>query len=241
MDASVLASRTRLVGVAGGVALLFASWTVGVGAPLPEALRNACVEEIPRELRTADVSTAASGETDAGSWSIDAEDLDGSGTAEAILTVLPTGRPGEVVFFGERDGGKIELKKVRLKGGHLVRASVAFPRFADGAFFAHVNGREAGQVLLYWNGDDLERVWEVGKVRENEARWFELEDLNEDGTSEVITYYRRELDVFTDEDELSGTGGSDANLTSGKIDVESVLRFDDGKWKKDRGMLESLR
>jgi hypothetical protein len=242
--AAAASSSTRRTenAIAGAiVAILFGATLSAAASTLSPAVRDACLERIPSEMRAALSGNETSGASEAGTWSIDSEDLDGSGTAEAILTILPAGRPGEAYFFAERDGGTVERKKISFGGGHLARASVSFPRFRANGRLAHVHGREAGQVLLYWNGDALEKVWEVGKVREKESRWFEVEDLDGDEISEVITYYRRELDVFTDEDELSGTGGSDAGLTAGKIDVESVLRYDDGKWKKDRGLLESLR
>ena len=37
--------------------------------------------------------------------------MDGQGSTEAFLVVLPAGRPGKIFFFGEREGKKPEKKK----------------------------------------------------------------------------------------------------------------------------------
>jgi hypothetical protein len=123
--------------------------------------------------------------------------------------------------------------------GTVTHVAVSFEPFMEGRALAHVNAGEAGQALLDWNGDKLDTVWDVGRTGEGERRWFTVEDLDRDGVGEVIVYYQRVLDVFfVDEDDLEGTtpGGDTA-----RVDVVAVYRWNDGEWKKDRELLESLR
>ena len=233
-------ARCRVAYVVAAVAL--GAWVVPVAgaAEASAAVRDAWRREIPAAIPPASAD-ATSGSSEAGSWSVSCEELDGAGSAEAILVVLPAGRAATVHCIGEREGGKIERTNVELRGGPVVRVSVAFPSYRDGGRLAHANGGRGGQALLYWNGEKWETLWSVAKIRDRESRWFELDDLDDDGVAELLTYYRRDLDVFTNEDELSGAGGSDAALTSGMIDVESVLKLEGGKWKKSRDLLKSLR
>ncbi len=185
---------------------------------------------------------AIAGSGAAGQWSIEAGQMDGAGAEEAILIVLPAGKPGRVWFVAEREGKSPERKKVSLKGGPITQASVLFSEYRPGAALAHVDAGEGGQVLLHWSGGRLSEVWKVGKIGGDETRWFDLDDLDGDGTSEVIVYVRRALDVITDDEVRTESGGTDdATLSSGAIDARAVYRLDGGKWKKDGRLLESLR
>ena len=99
----------------------------------------------------------------------------------------------------------------------------------------------AGQALLEWNGKKLARVWEVGKTTDDESHWFEVEDLDGDGVSEVIVYLRRELDVFyVDEDALDQGSGSDPSAID-QVDAVGVYRYEKGRWKKSKQLLDDLR
>ena len=103
---------------------------------------------------------------------------------------------------------------------------------------AHVDGGEAGQVLLHWNGKDLKTVWKVGKSAGDDRHWFVLEDLDGDAVREVVAFVQRELDIFFDEDELEEeTAGGGAAET----DAVAVFRWNGKDWKKDKELLQGLR
>ncbi|MHC4925697.1 MAG: hypothetical protein ACYTG4_16760 [Planctomycetota bacterium] len=204
---------------------------------LPAALAAACRERVPEGL-LAGADAGLSGESDAGRWFVAADEMDGVGPAEAVLVVLESGRPGVVRFIAQEGNGKITDKKLKLKAGPLSGASVSFASFGKGRRLAHVDGGNAGQVLLHWNGDKLSTVWEVGRASGDEHHWFEMEDLDGDGTGEVVCYIRRTLDIFLDDDDLDGGSGGAGRET---VDVVAVQRYEDGRWKKSRDLLEGLR
>jgi hypothetical protein len=211
-------------------------------ADLSEELVATARAELPDEMVEAAEPGATSGSAAWGRWSLEAGQMDGQGSPEAVLIILPAGRPGKIFFFAEREGKKPEKKKVKLKGSPVVHASVAFHEFTEGRAIAHVDGGESGQIILHWTGQKLEEVWKIGRVRDDERHWFNLDDLDGDGISEVIRFFRRELDVFTNEDELAGEGGAaDRRQSGGQIDAVAVYRWHDGKWKGDKALLESLK
>lgn len=231
-----------LVSVAG----LVLAGSAALAADAPDAsLYRACVDKLPKEL--AEVESAqggprASGSGPAGRWSVTTADLNGDGTEEAFLIALPADHAGEVTFLYRKDGapdGDWGTKKVKLEGGGVVDASVDVTPIGDGRSLADVQGGDAGQALLAWNGRKLDTVWKAGRPGEGERRWFVLEDLDENGVDEVVEYFQRELDVnFADEDDLEvgGAGG-----TTTRVDAVAVYRLEGDDWKKDRDLLESLR
>ena len=221
---------------------VLAAFASATAAELPEELAQACRAALPDAMAKSAAPGATSGSGVWGRWRIESGQMDGAGSPEAFLVILPAGRPGEVLFLAEREGKDPVRKKVSLKGGPVVRASVAFHPFAEGRALAHVDADDSGQALLHWNGDKLDTIWKVGRVRDDERHWFNLDDLDADGVSEVIVFFRRELDVFTNEDELAGEGGADDRTQSrGQIDAVAVHRWHDGRWKKSKDMLESIR
>ena len=124
----------------------------------------------------------------------------------------------------------------------LPSADVNFEVFAPGKALLHVQGRAAGQQLCFWNGRKLEKVWEVGRPREQEQHWFELDDLDDDGVREIITYVRRETDVFRDDEFLdAAAGGHDQTLSSDQVDALAVYHLEKETWRKSRELLEDLR
>jgi hypothetical protein len=211
-------------------------------APEP-GLYEACLDKLPDELADAEDGTARdSGESAAGRWSVQRHDLDGDGVDEAFLIALPAERSGEVTFLYRKDGapdGEWDDKRVKLEGGPVRDVTLDVQSVGDGHRLAWVNAGSGGQVLLQWSRGKLETVWKTGQPREGERRWFVLEDLDENGVDEVVEYFQRELDVFyADEDDL--TDGA-AGGTTTRIDPVAVYRLDDGKWKKDRDLLDSRR
>jgi len=202
-------------------------------------LLAACREAVPSEVLGDAAAGALRGAGEAGEWWVEAGDLDGDGSAEAFLAVLPTGRSGEVRFFARKKGGGIVEKRIKLAGGALTAVSIRFEPFAPGRSLAHVDGRLAGQVLLDWNGEKLETVWKVGKTRPGERYWFTLEDLDGDGVSEVSTYFQRELDVQYTDEEDPGVPGVAANTE--RIDLTAVYRWSEGRWRKDDRLLDERR
>lgn len=205
-----------------------------------EEVVAACRSELPKKLAAAADAGAQNGSSAAGRWSIHAGEMDGAGSAEALLVILPTNKPGKVVFVAARPDKDPVRKNVKLGGSPLVSASVSFTEFAPGRSLAHVDGGESGQRLLYWNGKDLKDVWKAGRPAPGESRWFDLEDLDGDGTAEVVIYVRRDLDTETDDEFGISASGMDRQA-SAQVDALEVHRLKDGKWKKDKKLLESLR
>ncbi|HMB71274.1 MAG TPA: hypothetical protein VKU85_18330 [bacterium] len=214
----------------------------GEEPPVDAALWKACVDEMPKSLAQAETGAPRyRAEGEAGRWSVHLHDLDGDGVEEAVLIALPEGRSGEVTFLYRKDGaaGEWDSKRVKLDGGPVTDASLNVQSVGNGQSLAWVNAGSGGQSLLYWTGEKLETVWKTGRPREGERRWFVLEDLDENGVDEVVEYFQRELDVFfADEDDL--TDGTAGNNTT-RVDAVAVYRLDDGKWKKDRDLLENRR
>jgi hypothetical protein len=224
---------TSIVAVAGLAAL--------AASEASDELTAAWRDELPEEMAEAAEDAATSGSSAAGRWFVATGEMDGSGSPEAILVVLPTGRPGQVRFFAEREGKSPEEKTVKLKGAPLVHASINFHEFTEGRALAHVDGGESGQAILGWNGKKLEEIWKIGKTRDDERHWFDVEDLNGDGVSEVVRFFRRELDVYTNEDDLGDEGGAADRRMGNATDAVAVYRWSDGKWKKDGALLESVK
>ena len=209
-------------------------------AELSAAVAEACRDALPAEMAEAAEPGARSGSGPAGRWSLEAGAMDGVGTDEAILVILPAGRPGKVYFFADREGKDPERKQVKLKGPPVTYASVAFHAYTEDAAVAHVDAGESGQVILHWNGKKLGEVWKIGQIRDDERHWFNVEDLDGDGVREIVRFFRRDLDVYTDEDDLADEGGS-VRQEAGQVDAVAVYRWADGKWKKDKALLESLK
>jgi hypothetical protein len=230
----------RAVAIAALIAIgLAAGPAAGEVSP---AVLEACRDELPDDLAELGEPDARHGRGAAGEWRIESAPMDAGETEEVILVALPAGKPGDVWFLAEREDDDPYRKKVSLKGRPVTHVSVAFPRFRAEAALAHVNAGEGGQVLLHWDGEKLREVWKPGKPKKKESRWFELDDLDADGTSEVIIYFRRELDIYADDEVITESGGADdRTMSSGSVDAVAVYRFDDGKWKKDGDLLESLR
>jgi hypothetical protein len=212
---------------------------------LPPGLYEACVQELPKALAEAEAQAGAgpraAAQGPAGAWSVVLHDLDGNGTSEAFLTALPAGRGGEVTFLYRKDGegGDWASKDVKLEGGPVTEVRVDALPVGDGRSLAHVHAGPGGQALLHWSGGKLETVWKTGKPREGERRWTVLEDLNGDGTAEVVEYFQREMDdFFADEDDLEDNAAGGATT---RVDAVAVHRLDGDRWKKDRDLLESRR
>jgi len=210
-------------------------------AELSAELAAACRAELPSEMAEAAGPGVLRGDGAAGRWAVEAGSMDGSGSDEAILVILPEGRPGRILFLAEREGKDPERKDVRLKGPPVTRVAVTFHEFSEGRSVAHVDAGESGQAILGWNGKKLQEIWKIGKVRDDERHWFNVEDLDADGVSEVIRYFRRELDVFTDEDELGAEGGAADRRQAGATDAVAVYRWDGDRWKEDQALLETRK
>ncbi len=201
-----------LLGVAG-------SWLVSgpVAAELSTALAEAVQKECPPG--TAEVATYPG-------------EMDGAPPEEVIVL---GGREHPATFLAEA-GGKIFRKGVKLAGRAPI--TVAFHPFTKDRSLVQVSGGESGgSVLLSWNGKKLDTVWESGKARPGESRWFEIDDLDDDGISEVVTYQRAELDVAGD-DEI---GETSTGSSSESLGPTSVLRWTDGRWREDSKLFESLQ
>jgi hypothetical protein len=203
-------------------------------------VRAACLDQLPDEARDAAPADASGADGTWGRWWITTGEMDGQGGPEAVLVWLPAGKKGEIHFVSGKEGDSPEVKKVKLKGKPVVDAAIAFPSFEEGKSLLHVNAGEGGQVLLFWDGKDLDDVWEVGKTRPDETRWFELEDLDADGRREVISYVRRDLGGAMDDELDLGDAGADRRTTD-QVDPVAVFRLDGDQWKKDAELLEGLR
>jgi hypothetical protein len=210
-------------------------------AEVPEELAALALRELPREMAEAVEPGATSGEGPPGRWSISAAQMDGAGAPEAVLVVLPSGQPGSIFFLAEREGKEPEKRALKLKGPPIGWASATFHEFTQGRAVAHVDAGTSGQLLLGWNGEKLEEIWKIGKIRDDERHWLIVEDLDGDDVAEIARYFRRELDVYTNEDELSGTGGGAADRADARhTDAVAVYRWDGAKWREDRALLESV-
>ncbi|MGH2570280.1 MAG: hypothetical protein ACRDGR_03590 [bacterium] len=223
------------------VALAAFAPSVLLAADVPEELAARALRELPAEMSAAAGPGATSGSGASGRWSISAEQMDGAGAPEAILVVLPAGQPGRICFLAERAGEEPERRDVKLKGGPITSASVVFHPFAEGKAIAFIDGGTSGQALVGWNGEKLEEIWKIGKVRDDERHWFHVEDVDGDGVSEVVRFFRRELDVYTTEDELAGEGGAADRMMAGQVDAAAVYRWDGAKWREDRALLDGLK
>jgi hypothetical protein len=222
--------------------VVLASAVAGAQEGLPTEIVEACVAELPSAMAEDVEPGSLSGDGPAGSWRIYPGEMDGVEPLEAVLVVLPKNRRGEVHFFAQREDGRLLHKKISLKGGALTSAAVNYEVYAPGKALLHVQGGEAGQVLSWWDGRKLAKIWEVGRQREQEQNWFELDDLDDDGIREIITYVRRETDVFRDDEFLdAAAGGHDRTLSSDQVDALAVYHLDDGNWRKSRELLEDLR
>ncbi len=211
-------------------------------ADLPADVLASCRSELPDEMDEAAEAAARNGRSQAGEWRVESAQMDGTGGEEAILVVIRSGRGAKAWFVAEREGDDPKRKKVSLKGPPAPRIRVAFPPFTDGTALAHVDAAEGGQVLLHWHDGKLHEIWKIGRTASDEIYWFQLEDLDADGVPEVLVFFRRELDVYTDDEVISESGGvDDQTLSSAKTDALAVYRWDDGKWKKDEQLLGSLR
>jgi hypothetical protein len=226
-----------------GLALLGPLWgCVGAAgaAELPAEVAAACLAALPRAMAEGLAAGATSGSGPAGEWRIEAVDLDGDGAAEAFLVVEPAEGAGEVRFLARR-GDEVATEKVKVDGGVAGAVSIRAEAFAEGRAFAHVEGAGSGQVLLHWDGRKLATVWSAAAPRTGERHWFDVEDLNGDGTGEVVAYFHRALDEFFAEEQIDETSAGDTSDTSSSVDAVAVFRFDGGKWKKDADLLEGLR
>ncbi len=222
--------------------LVLSSAAAGSLEGLPAEVAEACLAELPSEMAEDVEPGALRGDGPAGSWQVYPGEMDGAEPLEAVLVVLPKERRGEVHFFAQRENGRLLHKKISLKGGVLTFATVNYEVYAPGKALLHLQGGEAGQVLCWWNGRKLAKVWGVGKQREQERHWFELDDLDDDGIFEVITYVRRETDVFRDDEFLdAAAGGHDQTLSADQVDALAVYHLEDGSWRKSRELLEDLR
>jgi hypothetical protein len=197
----------------------------------------ACREALDPKLLAGAAPDALEGDGAAGSWRISCGQMDGAGAAEAWLVSLPAGRSGSVEFLAS-DGDRITRQSLKLRGGPVSRATVRFLPYGEDRSLAHVDGGSGGQVLVHWDGSKLNTVWKVGKVRDRERHWFDVEDVDGDGIAEVMAYFRRELDVFFAEDEVDEPS---AGARTDTVDLVAVYRLDGGKWKKDSSLLEARR
>jgi hypothetical protein len=223
------------------VALIAFAPTALPAAEVPDELIARALRELPAEMSAEAAPGATSGSGASGRWSISAEQMDGAGGPEAILVILPAGQPGRICFLAEREGGEPEKRDVKLKGGPIRSASVVFLPFAEGKELAFLDGGTSGQALVGWNGEKLEEIWKIGKTRDDERHWLQVEDVDGDGVSEVVRFFRRELDVYTTEDELAGEGGAADRLMAGQVDAVAVYRWDGAKWREDRTLLDGLK
>jgi hypothetical protein len=214
---------------------------ISVPADLPEALVEACRSELPDDLVELASPESLRAQGPAGKWFIASGQMDGAGSEEAILVVLPRNRPGTITFFAEREDRRLVRKKISLKDEAVTRASVSFPGYRPGHSLAHVDAGDGGQVLLCWTGRKLVDVWKVGRPSGQELSWFELEDLDGDEIAEVISYVRREVDVYADEEIRESGGVDDRSSSSDHVTAVAVHRLANGKWKKDKKLLEGLR
>lgn len=203
---------------------------------LPPALREAVKGELPAGIpevaREAPMFSGAGGE-----YRIYDGDLDGAPPVECLLTFREPGKPARAVLLG-LDGGKVVRLAVKLPGGDAQEPPmVMLVPFTEGRSLVLVKDPKAGSVLLAWDGKGAETVWDSGKPRPGQTRWYELDDLDEDGVREIVTYQKSVVDAVMD-DELDEPG---AGAASEIVEPIAVMRFQDGRWKKAEDLLEGLR
>jgi hypothetical protein len=205
--------------------------------PTP-ALTAAAREELPAPLVAIAAPGALRYEGAEGRYRLDVGEMDGAAPVEGVLAAQAAGKAVRVVFLAEADG-KVVRKAVKLPGSGTGGTVTTFLPFAEGKTLAQVQGGAAGAVLLAWDGRKLEVVWDSGKPSTTESRWFELEDLDDDKTLEVVAYHRRALDTAP-EDELSEQAGGGASATEEAAPL-SVLRWNGSRWEKSEELLRGLR
>ena len=223
-------------------ALASVLWGVALAAPPAAAdfisppLRAAVRDELPRDLaEVAGDAPLFSGP--AGTFQVFPANLDGTEPVECVLTWQAPGRPARIVFFG-LSGDKLVRKEVKLPGGAPESLpDVNVPLYSETARLALVKHPDTGSVLLAWNGKSVEQVWDSGKPRKGETVWFQLDDLDGDGIREIVTYQKLLLDIALD-DELGEAG---AGAATEQVGPTEVLRYEDGKWKQDKKLLDGLR
>lgn len=203
---------------------------------VPPALRDAVKAELPGGIpeiaRDAPIYSGPGGE-----YRVHPVELDGAEPTECVLTFQESGKPARAVFLGLA-GGKVVRTAVDLPGGDPARPPVvATVAFSDTLSLVSVKDSKAGGVLVAWDGQAAEIVWDSGKPKKGEFRWYELDDLDEDGVREIVTYQKSVLDIALD-DELGERGGGG---TSEIVEPIAVLRRDGGKWKKEPKLLDGLR
>ncbi len=203
---------------------------------LPPALRDAVKAElpggIPEVAREAPLYSGPGGE-----YRIYPVELDGVEPTECVLTFQEAGKPARAVFFGLA-GDKVARSAVDLPGGDAERSPVvSVVMFSDTGGLAAVKDAKAGSVLVAWDGKSTSIVWDSGRPRKGETRWYELDDLDEDGVREIVTYQKSVLDAAPDDDLGETAGGGSTEI----VEPVSVVRLDGGKWKKEPKLLEGLR
>jgi hypothetical protein len=203
-------------------------------AEVTAALEEALGREIPAELAALAPPGAREYDGPEGAFRVEVGEMDGAAPEEAFVLVL---RPSRPATFLADASGKIVRKSVKLPG-RADGLDAVFQPFAEGRSLVLVSGGEgAASALLAWNGKKLDTVWESGRPRAGESRWFELDDLNDDGVREVVTYQRAELDVASDDEIGETSTGSSAE----SLGPTSVLRLEGGQWREDSDLLDSLR
>jgi hypothetical protein len=207
---------------------------VAESSDLPEPLRAAVLPELPRALAEA-AGAASAFEAPQGRFRVEVQDMDGTPPDEGILVLQEAGKAARVVFVAAA-GGKVFRKPVKLPAGEPDEVTLSFPRFAEGRALAQVQGGPAGVALFCWDGRRGDVVWSSGKPRGGERRWFELDDLDEDGIREIVTYQKLLVDVVPD-DEMGEEASGSTLEEAGPIEV---LRWDGSRWRKDEGLLEAL-
>ena len=202
-------------------------------AEIPEPLRSAVRAELPAALAEA-AGAASSGDGPGGRFELLQGEMDGTAPEEGVVVIHEAGKRPRVVFFGAA-GEEVVRKTVKLPGA-AAEISAAFLPFAEGRSLVHVQGGRGGAVLLAWDGRGMDVVWSSGKPREDESRWFELDDLDGDGTREIVAYQKLLIDVAPDDEmgeAVSGSSVEEARPTG-------VLRWDGSKWRKDEKLLGEM-
>ena len=201
------------------------------------ALHAAFREELPAALAGAAPPESLRYEGSEGRFQLEVGEMDGVGPGEGLLVVHPAGKAARVVFLAETEG-KVVRKPVKLPASIVGEAVTSFLPFAEGKALAQVQGGGAGAVLLAWDGRKLDVVWDSGKPSTEESRWFELEDLDDDHTLEIVAYHRRALDLAAEDDLSEQTGGASGTVEAAPL---SVLRWNGSRWEKSEELLHRLR
>ena len=199
-------------------------------------LRAAVRAELPRDLAEV-AGDAPQFSGPAGNFQVFPTDLDGTEPVECVVAYQSPGKPARIVFLGLA-GDKLVRKEVKLPGGAPeTLPDVNVPLYSGTGRLALVKHPDAGSVLLAWDGKGVEPVWDSGKPRKGETLWFQLDDLDQDGIREIVTYQKLLLDIALD-DELGEAGAGAATERVGPI---QVLRLENGTWKQDKKLLDGLR